>query len=127
MLTYAEFLNRNTITESVLTEAGKFSLVAPEKSGVSIGDRVMFKKPVNGVSWGIVTGFGIKAKDVKNAAAPGAKLAGSKVSTYMVRPKQSPGNGAADWVGGPIEIARDKFLNITDRANERAAMAFARG
>ena len=41
MLTYAEFLNRNTITESVLTEAGKFSLVAPEKAGVSIGDRVM--------------------------------------------------------------------------------------
>lgn len=51
MLTYAEFLNRNTITESVLTEAGKFTLAAPEKGGVSIGDMVMFKKPVNGASW----------------------------------------------------------------------------
>lgn len=124
MLTYNEFLEEksgNNLTEAIVKGKGKpkYTPGRASKTSFSIGDLVHLDSPIDGYEFGQISGFVIDKAKIKNAGAPLAPLAGSKVASIMVKLKKSP--FAVSDFGRTVEVDKATLKNISGRGEELAA------
>jgi hypothetical protein len=118
MKSFKEFM----LSEKVIKGKGKpkYTPQKATKNTFSIGDLVHLNKPIDGMEWGKVKGFVMPSKSIKNAGAPVAQFAGSKVSAIIVQLKESP--YAKMDTGRTVEVEESNLMNVSGSAEERTAI-----